>query len=129
VADPLSDIDLQRLIKLCGLLGSMHEGERAAAAAKVSEFLLSRSLTWTDVLVQQEPPLPQVSVTVGDGDKEPSGPPWRSVARDILSNYQNVLRGDRELGFVEDMYQRLIPLTERQENWLRAIAARAGLTW
>jgi hypothetical protein len=134
VAEPLSDIDLQRLIKLCGLLGSAHDGERASAALKVSEFLTIRKLTWADVLVAQEPPLPEVSVTVGGYDPEPAHQErvitWQMVAREILANWESVLRGDRELDFVQSLLQRGRPsLSPGQEKWLRDIAQRAGLTW
>lgn len=135
MAEPLSDQDLDRLIKLCGLLGSAHAGERAAAALKVSEFLNSRALTWSDVLVVQEPPLPPVSVTVGEREPErryeaPGTVGWRMVAIEILQNYETVLRGDREFGFVTGLLQRGRPtLSDAQEKWLRDIASRAGLTW
>jgi len=40
---------LARFRKLCGLLGSNHDGERAAAAAKATEFLKREGLTWQSV--------------------------------------------------------------------------------
>lgn len=42
--------DRERLIKLAGLLGSSHEGERAAAAAKATTLLHSRGLNWAGLL-------------------------------------------------------------------------------
>jgi hypothetical protein len=44
--DTLSD----RLGKLCGLLGSAHDGERAAAALKADQLLRQHGLRWTDVI-------------------------------------------------------------------------------
>ena len=56
----LSAEDLDRLVKLCGMLGSAHAGERAAAAAKADEFVKRHGLTWGDVLsppgLQVDPP-------------------------------------------------------------------------
>lgn len=42
--------DKERLLKLLGMLGSEHDGERAAAALKASQFLKKRNLSWSDVL-------------------------------------------------------------------------------
>ena len=39
----MDDGDSQKLAKLCGMLGSNHDGERASAALKASEFLKSRA--------------------------------------------------------------------------------------
>jgi hypothetical protein len=41
---------LTRLIKLCGMLGSEHDGERASAALKASKLLMENHLTWCDVI-------------------------------------------------------------------------------
>jgi hypothetical protein len=46
----LSEAELHRLTKLCGLLTSTFPGERTLAAEKASEFLRERKLTWADVL-------------------------------------------------------------------------------
>jgi hypothetical protein len=40
----------ERLCKLCGLLGSNHAGERAAAALKANDFLRDQGLTWQEVI-------------------------------------------------------------------------------
>jgi hypothetical protein len=42
--------DLARFMKLCGMLASPNDGERASAAAKASEMLKAADLTWTDVI-------------------------------------------------------------------------------
>jgi hypothetical protein len=39
-----------------GLLGSAHDGERAAAGLKVHELLRRHGLTWPDVLLAAAPP-------------------------------------------------------------------------
>jgi hypothetical protein len=41
--------EANRFSKILGLLGSDHDGERAAAALKATEFLRARSLGWFDV--------------------------------------------------------------------------------
>lgn len=40
----------ERLAKLCGMFGSAHAGERAAAAAKAHDLIRSLRLTWFDVI-------------------------------------------------------------------------------
>jgi len=45
----MSTDTLSRLRKVCGLLGSEHEGERAAAAKKATEILKAGRMTWADV--------------------------------------------------------------------------------
>jgi hypothetical protein len=47
----LDPADTKRLVKICGMFGSRHDGERAAAAAKADTFVRKRGLTWPDVLI------------------------------------------------------------------------------
>jgi len=47
--------DLARFRRLCGMLGSAHVGERAAAALKCCEFLGQHGLTWADVTLPVQP--------------------------------------------------------------------------
>lgn len=42
-------ITMARFRKFCGLLGSEHDGERAAAALKATELLRTQGKTWADV--------------------------------------------------------------------------------
>jgi hypothetical protein len=47
----LDPADAKRLAKICGLFGSNHDGERAAAAAKADTLVRKRGLTWDDVFI------------------------------------------------------------------------------
>jgi hypothetical protein len=47
----MTPADLKRFHKLCGLLGSEHDGERAAAALKATSWLKEHGLSWADVMV------------------------------------------------------------------------------
>jgi len=40
--------DLQKLAKLCGLLGSTHDGEIVAAARKATALLAAKGATWAE---------------------------------------------------------------------------------
>ena len=42
--------ETSRLVKLLGMLGSDHAGERAAAGLKAHNLLADRRLTWADVI-------------------------------------------------------------------------------
>jgi hypothetical protein len=42
--------ELERLAKICGRLGSVHDGERAAAALKADQLVRGLGLTWREVL-------------------------------------------------------------------------------
>jgi hypothetical protein len=46
----LSAPALDRFVKLCGLLTSEHDGERATAARMASDLLRQHRLTWAEVL-------------------------------------------------------------------------------
>lgn len=140
MAEALSESELARFIKLCGMMGSAHAGERDAAVGKVNAFLAEHKLSWTDVLVPP-PSLPAVRVTVGD-DEPPAtpqrdaygnlvAPSWRHAAMYVLQQpHRGVLKGDRELDFVQSLIQRSRQdLSPAQEKWLRDIGLRAGVTW
>ena len=62
---PPSLHDLNRLIKLLGMLDSAHAGERAAAALKVCEWVRAHNITWAELLDPIAAP-PVLSVSVGD---------------------------------------------------------------
>jgi hypothetical protein len=42
------------LSKLCSMLGSAHDGERAVAAAKANEFVRRLGLTWRDIICRDK---------------------------------------------------------------------------
>lgn len=52
----MTPADLERFRKILGMLSSAHDGERAAAARKASEFLAAHSLTWSSVSLPVEQP-------------------------------------------------------------------------
>jgi hypothetical protein len=53
--DRLAPDALDRLIKLLGMLGSAHAGERAAAGLKAHEFIRRHGLQWSDVIIITPP--------------------------------------------------------------------------
>jgi len=71
----LAPDELARLLKLLGMLGSEHSGERAAAALKAHQFVESRELTWAELLDPADAPLPIVSVGVAAANPAPRPAP------------------------------------------------------
>jgi hypothetical protein len=98
-----------RLAKICGLFGSSHDGERAAAAAKADQLIRSCGLSWFDVITVRSANLQIEGDTVDDLiafaiDRE-----------DLLTAW--------EFGFVHGISGRQL-LTNKQLAKLRAIVAR-----
>jgi hypothetical protein len=107
-----------RLRKLCGMLGSQHDGERAAAAAKADAFVRSLGLSWGDVI--GPPIIPEQPVRIRA---------WRSADTDwqrmasFCHNRQWLLRPkDRE--FVRSMANWRGEPTEHQREWLLDLYAQ-----
>lgn len=40
----------EKLARICGMFGSAHDGERAAAARKADQLVRAHGLTWNDVV-------------------------------------------------------------------------------
>lgn len=119
---------VSRLVKFCGLLGSEHAGERAAAGLKASKLLVEHGLTWGDVIApgfriedrstagQQRPPGtradPKPAELLRAHQREAwllmaSGYPWDEWKSDFLRN----MRGRND------------PPTSKQESKLRECRA------
>lgn len=44
-----------KLARICGMFGSAHDGERAAAALKADKLIRTNGLTWGDVILTPAP--------------------------------------------------------------------------
>jgi hypothetical protein len=67
--------DRDKLVKLCGLLGSEHHGERAAAALKADRHLRGLGLTWGDVIAP-----------LGEAPPPPREASWQQMAAAVLAS-------------------------------------------
>ncbi len=106
----LAPADRDRLAKICGLFGSDHAGERAAAALKAATLLRERNVSWPDLL------LPRIG-------RSAYAPPnaWRA---DIdFCQRQTLSLTDWERSFVVSIAGRA-RLSEKQQAILTAIAAK-----
>jgi hypothetical protein len=129
----ITERELQVLVKMLGLLGSDQAGERAAAALKVDQWVKTRGLSWSELLIPPEEPEP-VAVRVTDSpygaDTSPfthsraaafaqanqaaqqtyaaaaARPDWVAHAEAVLLLQPQVLRGSGERNFLESQIQR-----------------------
>lgn len=127
--------DRDRLAKIAGMLGSAHEGERAAAALKATELLQSLGLTWPEVITLL-PVKPEATVhfmTRPETRRAAQGMSirpehfalvrrWQITAR-MVSAYPELLN-ERELDFLQDIAVRRDEPTVKQHDWLNSLAAR-----
>src|SRR5262245_43100425 len=112
----LTPDDLDRLIKLLGMLGSAHDGERAAAGLKAHEFIRRHGLCWADVI--RAP----IGIERGGDDHHADGVNWRHQ-RDFCLRHTDRLTA-KELRFLINIGTWRGPLTEKQQVWIDGIYAR-----
>ncbi len=96
-----------RLAKVCGLLASSHDGERAAAAAKASEMLRAAGWSWRDLVERGAKPAPPAAA-----QHQPCGDHRARAAR-LLAGARTLDRWERD--FLASIGRRAAPLTEKQE--------------
>jgi hypothetical protein len=98
---------LDRLMKLLGMLGSAHDGERAVAARKAHELIRRHGLTWSDVF----------NATPATTAPPPLG--WRDKL--AACEEQKHCLNTRERGFVFSLRRWRGTPTEKQLAWLDRI--------
>jgi hypothetical protein len=103
--DQLAPDALERLIKLLGMLGSAHDGERAAAGLKAHEFIRRLGLTWCILLAAPQTPPPK--------------PGWRDKLAACRANQHSL--SDREQAFLRSLARWRGTPTEKQLAWLEHI--------
>jgi hypothetical protein len=106
-----------KLVKICGLLGSNHDGERASAAAKADALVRSHGLTWADVV---SPPMAPSAPRIRTWRAADSN--WRIMAEYCRLRYRSL--SPKERAFVESVRAWRSEPTERQIDWFTAIYAR-----
>jgi hypothetical protein len=106
-----------RLRKLCGMLGSQHDGERATAAAKADAFVRSLGLSWHDVI--GPPIVPEHSPRIRSWRSADTD--WQRMAQFCHARRWSLSQREREL--VESALK-WRQQSEKQKDWLTAIFAR-----
>lgn len=110
--------DIERLGKLMGLLGSNHDGERAAAALKATQFLETKGMRWSDV----------IDLLMGGG-RERVRVIYESVIPDHQEMAQYCLDGEfawrsHEEKFLKQIALQLRNPSDKQMEWLRGLVDR-----
>jgi len=82
-------LDLPRFIKLCGMLGSPNEGERASAALKASEMLKAADLTWDDVFKDANALAEHLTLTKSDNEEARAHRFWKTKGSADFSRAQS----------------------------------------
>ena len=109
-------IPRDRLQKLCGLFGSQHDGERAAAAALADQLVRSAGLTWRDVIRWPEPAQPGPR-TGGIPDD------WHDLAQRVLQHRGQLSAW--EVDFLQTVTGRR-RISEKQWRVMQRLARRTG---
>lgn len=120
----LPDSQRERLAKLCGLLASEHEGERANAAAQASKIIADTGITWRGIVeaafTSTAPTIikmPQAS----SRRRQRGRPLFRSSAESIeWALAQGARLSDEERGFLNDI-RGVDPLCLRQQATLNRL--------
>jgi hypothetical protein len=107
-----------RLVRLLGMLGSAHDGERAAAGLKAYQFLKKLGLTWGDVICA--PGL----VPPAEPDNGDELPDWCEMVA-VCAATAKRLR-PKERGLVETLLHWEGDPTEKQLDWLTRIYERVS---
>jgi hypothetical protein len=96
-------LDYEKFRKFCGMLGSDHDGERAAAAAMANKMLAAAGMKWEDVINPAAGVGMGVSATAYDGRFHNA----RAAAEDILRRQQDIrneaMRASRPASYGNDM--------------------------
>jgi len=108
-------VDLQRLARVCGLLGSEHDGEALAAARQAEKIRKKLGLTWDELLVPS--PRPRLA------DPPPEDlTDWRSASHFCLARSQWLTSW--ELNFVATVARYTKPPSAKQLIILHRLVAR-----
>ncbi|WP_045836427.1 hypothetical protein [Hyphomicrobium sp. 99] len=71
-------LDLPRFAKLCAMLASPNEGERASAGLKASEMLKAADLTWEDVIKDSKALAEHLTLTKSDNEEARAHRFWKT---------------------------------------------------
>ena len=112
---------VDRLAKLCGMLGSAHDGERAAAAMKATAMLQSLGMTWRELVEAAAMPSGSNSRTI----EERTLAEWAELVGSLVVNPPFLHEGEAE--FLQNMFTRTHAgrgPSRKQRAWIQRIAER-----
>jgi hypothetical protein len=115
----LNPNNAERLVKILGMLGSDHAGERDTAARMASRMLADLSLTWQMVIIA---PAPSIVPASGAARRSNPDTDYRQMAR-FCWNHRWGLSG-RDQEFVRSMLNWSGDPSEAQQRWLCSLYSR-----
>ena len=111
---PASATTIARLVKVLGMLGSPHVGERAAAGLKADQLVKQLGLRWLDIIAVERAP-----TTVAADGGEIS---WRAMLR-VCHDCSDEL-SVKERGLIDTLSRWRGAPTPKQIKWLTDIYER-----
>src|SRR3712207_6352845 len=122
--NPLSEQDIDRLVKLLGLLSSDQAGERATAGEMAWRFIKQRGLTWDEVL---RPKVPAVTAQRSNRPSPATPNSWReTVTRCPRLDGETAALTAWERQFLVALTRRRFPPTPKQLGILDQIQLKIG---
>lgn len=121
----LNAFDLDKFLKLIGMLGSDHEGERANAAALATKMLRDHGMTWPEFLATISAPAPVEPLT------RPGGAYYQAynhedAADTCLQRGRGLTAWEKDfLESVRDFHH----LSAKQEDVLARICEKCKVVW
>jgi hypothetical protein len=95
-----------KLAKICGMFGSVHEGERAAAAALADRIIRELGLRWADV----------ISVPLVPAEHGPEDVSWQAALACCLDHIDEL--DARSRAFVNSLSRWRGEPSPKQRDWL-----------
>ena len=105
----------ERLAKLCGMFGSDHDGERAAAALKADQIVRQNGFTWHDVIMLPRHETPRYDDQLSDVQKMAA-----------FCNAHRRKLNAKECDFIRAMLSWRGDPSEKQLKWLVDLFVRVG---
>lgn len=118
----------QRLIKVIGMLGSSHDGERAAAALLATQLITRAGLTW-NIVAERAFATPAVQQQAHQNQWKNWRPPEQPATakperrRDPPKRKTKKRHGIAANVWVEHLLEKSLKLTEWERGFLRTLAA------
>lgn len=125
MTDPEVKRAVGRLAKVCGMLGSNQDGERASAALLATQILESLEISWSDLIQSAFKPAP--SERPINHDQRPRG--WHvDYCKWLISNHEKDL-SEWEASFIRSLVKNHphSQLSKKQSDCFVRIAKKYGL--
>jgi hypothetical protein len=111
----LPAVERGKLVKICGMLGSDHDGERASAAKLADDMLRALGLTWDAVIAPKTLSAPHPAENPFRAKAEAERTAWRTKAA-VVATSSRVTAWERD--FAKDLLDWTAALSERQQACL-----------